>query len=70
MDRESEFITLDFRLANGTSLPIATTRPELLPACVATRARHVDIRLNDPLHPGLDVVLNGDVVGVAIEKSC
>lgn len=35
-----------------------------------TRARHVDIRLNDPLHPGLDVVLDGDVVGVAIEKSC
>jgi valyl-tRNA synthetase len=33
--RESVFYTLDFRLANGRSLPIATTRPELLPACVA-----------------------------------
>ena len=35
VDSESEFITLDFRLADGTSLPIATTRPELLPACAA-----------------------------------
>ena len=35
LDRETEFATLDFRLENGSSLPIATTRPELLPACVA-----------------------------------
>jgi valyl-tRNA synthetase len=35
LDRESEFVTLDFRLENGDTLPIATTRPELLPACVA-----------------------------------
>ena len=35
LERSSEFITLDFRLENGRSLPIATTRPELLPACVA-----------------------------------
>jgi valyl-tRNA synthetase len=35
LERESEFVTLDFRLEDGSSLPIATTRPELLPACVA-----------------------------------
>jgi valyl-tRNA synthetase len=35
LERESEFVTLDFRLENGETLPIATTRPELLPACVA-----------------------------------
>ncbi|MCP5098980.1 MAG: valine--tRNA ligase, partial [Chloroflexi bacterium] len=35
MERDSIFYTLDFRLPNGRSLPIATTRPELLPACVA-----------------------------------
>jgi valyl-tRNA synthetase len=35
MQRQSEFITLGFRLENGELLPIATTRPELLPACVA-----------------------------------
>jgi valyl-tRNA synthetase len=29
------FTTLAFRLADGDILPIATTRPELLPACVA-----------------------------------
>lgn len=33
--RISEFYTLDFRLPDGKTLPIATTRPELLPACVA-----------------------------------
>ncbi|HEX6483507.1 MAG TPA: valine--tRNA ligase [Ktedonobacteraceae bacterium] len=35
LERESEFITLAFRLENGDIIPIATTRPELLPACVA-----------------------------------
>ncbi|MGD8807184.1 MAG: class I tRNA ligase family protein, partial [Chloroflexota bacterium] len=35
LDRESEYVTLAFTLEDGTSLPIATTRPELLPACVA-----------------------------------
>jgi valyl-tRNA synthetase len=35
LERESEFLTLSFRLDDGGRLPIATTRPELLPACVA-----------------------------------
>ena len=35
LERESEFITIAFRLENGDTLPIATTRPELLSACVA-----------------------------------
>jgi valyl-tRNA synthetase len=35
LERESEFFTLAFKLENGETLPIATTRPELLPACVA-----------------------------------
>ncbi|HEX7976638.1 MAG TPA: valine--tRNA ligase [Anaerolineales bacterium] len=33
--RPSEFVTLPFRLENGDDLLVATTRPELLPACVA-----------------------------------
>lgn len=33
--RQTSFITLAFRLDDGQILPIATTRPELLPACVA-----------------------------------
>lgn len=35
MGRQSEFYTLSFQLDDGSDLPIATTRPELLPACVA-----------------------------------
>lgn len=35
LERPTTFYTLDFRLPDGKSLPIATTRPELLPACVA-----------------------------------
>lgn len=35
LERETIFYTLGFRLPDGATLPIATTRPELLPACVA-----------------------------------
>ncbi len=35
LDQPGEFVTLAFMLAEGRILPIATTRPELLPACVA-----------------------------------
>ncbi|WP_165423278.1 valine--tRNA ligase [Ktedonosporobacter rubrisoli] len=38
------FSTLAFRLANGDVLPIATTRPELLPACVAIFVHPADER--------------------------
>lgn len=35
LEQASTFYTLAFTLPNGETLPIATTRPELLPACVA-----------------------------------
>ena len=35
VERDSAIYTLTFSLENGDALPIATTRPELLPACVA-----------------------------------
>jgi valyl-tRNA synthetase len=35
LERETPFYTLAFTLEDGETLPIATTRPELLPACVA-----------------------------------
>ncbi len=35
LERESEFLTLAFHIVDGDILRIATTRPELLPACVA-----------------------------------
>jgi len=48
LERQSEFVTLAFRLENGNILPIATTRPELLPACVA-----VFVHPNDKRYQGL-----------------
>ncbi len=38
------FTTLTFRLLDGSILPIATTRPELLPACVAIFVHPTDAR--------------------------
>jgi valyl-tRNA synthetase len=43
-ERESEFVTLAFTLQDGGVLPIATTRPELLPACVAVFVHPEDQR--------------------------
>jgi valyl-tRNA synthetase len=44
LERESEFVTLAFHLQDGSTLPIATTRPELLPACVAVFVHPNDAR--------------------------
>jgi valyl-tRNA synthetase len=44
LGRESEFVTLAFTLENGMTLSIATTRPELLPACVAVFVHPADSR--------------------------
>ncbi len=48
LERESEFVTLAFQFEDGLTLPIATTRPELLPACVA-----VFVHPNDRRYQGL-----------------
>ncbi len=48
LERESEFVTLAFGLESGETLPIATTRPELLPACVAAF-----VHPNDPRYQKL-----------------
>jgi valyl-tRNA synthetase len=44
LDRESMFYTLAFELEGGDTLRIATTRPELLPACVAVFVHPDDAR--------------------------
>ncbi|HEV2457220.1 MAG TPA: valine--tRNA ligase, partial [Ktedonobacterales bacterium] len=44
IERTSTFYTLAFTLADGSTLPIATTRPELLPACVAVFVHPDDTR--------------------------
>ncbi len=48
LERESVFYTLAFQLEGGEALPIATTRPELLPACVA-----IFVHPDDPRHRDL-----------------
>lgn len=44
LDRDGVFYTLAFTTENDGRLPIATTRPELLPACVAVFAHPDDAR--------------------------
>lgn len=44
LERESEFVTLAFRTEAGAILPIATTRPELLSACVGVFVHPEDRR--------------------------
>jgi valyl-tRNA synthetase len=44
LERPSEFVTLPFKLPDGHDLPIATTRPELLAACVAVFVHPEDAR--------------------------
>jgi valyl-tRNA synthetase len=46
LQRDSELVTLTFHLENGETLPIATTRPELLPACVAVFVHPGDERFS------------------------
>jgi valyl-tRNA synthetase len=44
LERESEFVTLAFLSKESVTFPIATTRPELLPACVAIFVHPADER--------------------------
>jgi len=46
LERETRFVTISFHLADGSILPIATTRPELLPACVAIFVHPQDERFS------------------------
>jgi valyl-tRNA synthetase len=47
LERDSEFVTLAFRRPDSEILAIATTRPELLPACVAVFVHPGDARFTD-----------------------
>ena len=62
LERMSEFVTLAFTLGNGTTLPIATTRPELLPACVAVFVHPDDQRYAGLLGASVQVPLLGFAV--------
>jgi valyl-tRNA synthetase len=71
LQRESEFVTLRFDIAAGpahpgdeTYIPIATTRPELLPACVAVFVHPDDPRYRSAAGQKLVVPLFGQQVPV------
>ena len=64
LERESEFVTLAFHLENGETLPIATTRPELLPACVAVFVHPNDARFQRLIGQRVIVPLYGFEVPV------
>lgn len=69
LDRDSEFFTLAFRLdaAGGQSLPIATTRPELLPACVAVFVHPADERYRNLAGRQVTVPLFGQSVPLLVD---
>ncbi|MCW5851308.1 MAG: valine--tRNA ligase [Anaerolineae bacterium] len=64
LERGSEFVTLAFRLPNGDALPIATTRPELLPACVAVFVHPDDARFQPLVGQQATVPLSGQRVPI------
>jgi valyl-tRNA synthetase len=64
LDRQSEYVTMDFRLEGGGSLPIATTRPELLPACVAIFVHPADPRYRHLVGKQAHVPLFGQTVSI------
>ena len=64
LERESEFVTLAFQQENGLTLPVATTRPELLPACVAVFVHPNDKRYQELVGQRLTVPLLGFEVPV------
>jgi valyl-tRNA synthetase len=69
LERQSEFVTLDFRLSDGNSLPIATTRPELLPACVGIFVHPQDSRYAGLVGRSVSVPLFNQSVPVLTDSS-
>jgi len=59
LERRSTFFTLAFHLEDGERLPIATTRPELLPACVAVFVHPDDARFRGLVGQRVTVPLFG-----------
>ncbi len=64
LERESLMVTLAFQLENGESLPIGTTRPELLPAGVAVFVHPDDQRFRDIVGQEVRVPLFDQMVTV------
>jgi valyl-tRNA synthetase len=67
LDRQTEFVTLSFIVAGSPeseALPVATTRPELLPACVAVFIHPDDARYQKYVGQTVKVPLFGQQVPV------
>lgn len=69
LDRESEFLTIEFSLSTGDSLAIATTRPELLPACVAIFVHPEDPRYSKLIGHEAQVPLFGQKVYILSDNA-
>ena len=69
LERESQLVTLDFRLPDGRSLPIATTRPELLPACVAIFVHPEDRRFTALVGKQATIPLFGQQVPILTDPA-
>ncbi len=69
MDRSTEFVTLRFEREDGETLPIATTRPELLAACVAVFVHPADDRYKDLVGQQVTVPLYDQKVPVLADPA-
>jgi valyl-tRNA synthetase len=69
LERESVFYTLPFQLEDGATLPIATTRPELLPACVAVFVHPDDERYAALVGGRATVPLFGQIVPILADPA-
>jgi valyl-tRNA synthetase len=69
LDHDSEFITLAFRLENEEILPIATTRPELLAACVAIFVHPEDHRYRFHIGRQASVPIYGQQVPIIEDRA-
>jgi len=67
--RETEFVTLPFKSPNGVILPIATTRPELLAACVAVFVHPDDLRYQSWIGTIVEVPFYGQQVPVMTDSA-
>jgi valyl-tRNA synthetase len=64
LEQHSEFITIRFKLESGDYIEIATTRPELLPACVAIFIHPDDERHQNLVGQKVQVPIFGQLVPV------
>ena len=64
LERQSEFVNLPFKLSDGSSLSIATTRPELLAACVAIFVNPEDARYAQYVGQTANVPLYGQAAPI------